>query len=120
MVTAGERRDRVSVQVRTETSDGHDGYTETWDTRHSRWSARARALSGRDLERARQVDPRVSWEVVFGYWRAFRADLDGGRARLLVHPTSNSADDITLEIVTPPVDVEGKRHDVLVLCREAA
>jgi len=120
MVPAGERRDRVSVQVRTEVPDGHDGFLETWAIRHHRWSARARALSGRDLERARQVDPRVTWEIVFGWWRAFRADLDGGRARLLYHPTSISDDDLTLEIVTPPVDVEGKRHDVLVLCREAA
>lgn len=122
MVTAGERRDRASIQTCTEMSDGHDGFTETWTTPtgFSRWAVRARALSGRDLERARQVDPRVTWEIVFAWWRTFRADLQGGRARLLLHPTSSAADDITLEIVTPPVDVEGQRQNVLVLAREAA
>jgi head-tail adaptor len=120
MVTAGERRDRVSIQARTETSDGHDGYTETWSTLRSRWSARVRPLSGRDLERARTVDPRVTHEVVFGWWHGWRDDLDGGRARLLFHPTSVSDDDIEFEIVTPPVDVEGKRENVLVLAKEAA
>jgi head-tail adaptor len=120
MVASGERRDRVSVQVRTEVPDGHDGFIETWSIRHARWSARVRALTGRDLETARQVDPRVSWEVIFGWWRAFRDDLDGGRVRLLYHPTSESDDDITLEVVTPPVDVEGRKQDVLILCRELA
>lgn len=119
-LTASERRERVTVQVRSEVSDGHDGYTETWTTQHSRWAARVRALSGRDLETARQVDPRVSWEVILQWWQDFRSDLAGGRTRLVFHPTSDTADDITMEIVGPPVDVEGAGRDVLVYGREVA
>lgn len=118
MISAGDLRDRVSIEVRTEVSDTHDGYTETWAVRHSRWAANVRELSGRDLERARQVDPRTSIEVDFRYWEAFRADLDGGRVRLKVHDTSASADDRTLEIVSPPVETE-RRVKVTVGCREA-
>lgn len=115
-----QRPQRVSIEVRTEASDGHDGYVETWAVRHRRWSARVRPLAGRDLERAQQIDPRISTEVTFGYWRGYRDDLDGGRVRLVYHPTSVSDDDRTLEIVTPPTDVDERHVDVQVLCREAA
>lgn len=113
------RRQRVSVEVSTETSDGHDGYTQTWAVRHRRWSAAVRPLAGRDLERARQIDPRIAYEVEFGYWRAFRADLDGGRVRLIYHPTADAADDRTLEIVGAPRDVDEAHQVVIVTCREA-
>jgi head-tail adaptor len=119
MLSAGTLQDRVSIQARTETSDGHDGLVETWATLHGRWSAAVRELRGRDLERARQADPRTSIEVDFRYWRAFRDDLDGGRVRLLVHPTMQSDDDRVLEIVGPPVESE-RRVMVTVPCREAA
>lgn len=119
-MSAAERLQRVSIEVRTETTDGHGGYTETWAVRHRRWSARVRPLAGRDLERARQIDPRISHEVELGYWRAYRDDLDGGRVRLTYHSTSASADDRTLEIVSPPVDVEERHESITVLCREAA
>lgn len=117
---AANRCQRVSVEVRTETADGHGGYTDTWAVRHRRWSARVRPLAGRDLERARQIDPRISHEVEFGYWRAYRDDLDGGRVRLVYHATSEATDDRTLEVVAPPIDVEERHEDVIVLCREAA
>jgi head-tail adaptor len=119
MLTAGDLVDRVSIEVRTETDDGHRGTTETWAVRHHRWSARVRELSGRDLERARQVEPRTAMEVDFRYWQAFRADLDGGRIRLKVHPTDHATEDRTLEVVGPPVETE-RRLRVTVPCREAA
>lgn len=119
MVRAGDLRDRVSIEVRTETSDGHDGFTETWAVRHRRWAAGVKELTGRDLERARQVEPRTSIEVTFRHWAAFREDLDGGRVRLKVHESGDADDDRTLEIVGPPVEVE-RRIKVTVPCREAA
>lgn len=116
-LAAGALPDRVSIEVRTETSDGHRGLTETWAVRYARWSAAVRELTGRDLERARATEARTSIEVDFRYWRDFRMDLDGGRVRLKVHPTSNSANDRTLEIVGPPVESE-RRVKVTVPCRE--
>lgn len=110
---------RVSVQTRTETSDGHDGYTESWATTHRRVSARVRPLLGRDLERARQIDPRASHTVTLRYWRAYQADLDGGRARIVYHPTSDSADDRTFEIVTAPIDLDEAHVALEMTCKEA-
>lgn len=120
MIAAGALLHRVSIQERTEASDGHDGLTETWATTRNRISARVHSLLGRDLERARQIDPRVSHEVSLRYWQAYRTVLDGGRARLLYHPTSTSDDDRTLEIVSPPVDVDERHVELRMLCREAA
>lgn len=121
MLTAGELRHRVTIQARAETSDGHGGFTDpTWSTVRSRVAAKVRPLAGRDLERARQIDPRVSHEVTLRYWRDYPTDLDGGRTRLLYHPSSNSSDDRTFEIVTPPIDVEERHEALQVMCREAA
>jgi SPP1 family predicted phage head-tail adaptor len=120
-VNSGKYLHRVTVQVRTETEDGHDGFTESWDdVRPIRRSAQVRPLAGRDLERARQIDPRISHEVTLRFWRGYRDDLDGGRTRLVYHPTNDSDDDRTFEIVSPPTDVDEAHRELLMLCREAA
>lgn len=120
LLSAGDLPDRVSIETRTEVSDGHDGFADDeWTVLRRRWSARVRDLSGRDLERARQVDPRTSIEVDFRYWRDYRDDLDGGRIRIVEHRSSASADDRVLEVVGPPVESE-RRIKVTVPCREAA
>lgn len=120
MLTAGELRHRVTVQTRTEVSDGHDGVNETWSALRSRVAARVDPLLGRDLERARQIDPRISHQVSLRYWAAYQADLKGGRSRLVYHPTASASDDRTFEIVTPPIDVNERHEELSVLCREAA
>lgn len=111
---------RVTVQARTETSDGHDGYTESWAAVHTRIPARVKPLQGRDLERARQIDPRISHEVAVPFWRAYQADLDGGRARLVYHLSSLSTEDRTFEIVSAPVDTEEAHIELVMQAREAA
>ena len=113
---AGDLRDRVTIERRTETSDGHDGVTEAWATVYRRAAAKVQPLSGRDLERARQIDPRISHDVTLRYWQTHRADLDGGRVRLVHH----GIEDVTLEIVGPPLDVDGRREWLRMPCREAA
>ncbi len=114
---AGDLRDRVTVQLRTEQTDGHDGLLEAWLPVHSRIPAKVVPLMGRDLERARQVDPRISHEVALRYWRAYPQDLDGGRARLVYHDTPR---DRVFEIVGPPVDLDERHDELRVTCREAA
>lgn len=116
---AGALRQRVSVQARTETTDEHDGYAaDSWTTSRSRIAAHVEPLVGRDLERAQQVDPRISHRVRLRYWRAYLDDCDGGRAHLVYHPSSDSEDDRTFEIVTPPVDVDERHVEIQVWCRE--
>lgn len=121
MVTAGALRQRVSILARTEASDGHDGLVETWDTVvRTRMSARVKPLQGRDLERAQQIDPRITHEVTFRFWSDYPADLDGGRARLLYHPTNDSSDDRTFEIVGAPMDIGESHLELRLACKEAA
>jgi SPP1 family predicted phage head-tail adaptor len=121
MLVAGLLPHRVTLQASTETDDGHDGYTEDWDdVPPVRRSARVQPLQGRDLERARQIDPRISHELTLRYWRAYQADLDGGRVRVVYHPTDDSDDDRTLEIVGAPVDVDEAHIELMFSCTEAA
>lgn len=116
-IAAGALAQRMTVETRTQVSDGHDGFTESWEALKSRIAARVRPLVGRDLERARQIDPRVSHEVTLRYWADYRTDLNGGRARLVWH---DGASDVQLEIVAPPVDVEAAHEQLTLLCRELA
>lgn len=104
MIAAGQLRQRVSIQTRTETSDSHRGYTESWSTVRRRVSASVLPLAGRDLERARQIDPRASHEITLRFWDAYPTDLDGGRARLVWH--DGTVGDRTLELVEPPREIE--------------
>lgn len=113
---AGLLRQRVTVQTVTEASDGHDGLTDATVTVHARIPAHVKPLSGRDLEHARQIDPRVSHEVTIRYWRAYQTDLDGGRVSVVYHDLA----DRSLEVVAPPIDVDEKHVMLTLLCREAA
>lgn len=99
----------------TEVDDGHDGFIETPVIVHARWPARVRPLTGQDLERARQIDPRITHEVSFRYWRDYPADLDGGRATLIYHDLA----DRTLAIVGAPVDRDEAHVEIVLTCKEA-
>ena len=116
MLRTGDLVHRVTVQVPIEVSDGHDGLTLTWATVLPRIPARVKPLQGRDLDRARQIEPRTSHEVTVRFWRAYRTDVVGGRAQLLYH---DDGTDRTLEIVAPPVDVDEEHMAITMLCREA-
>ena len=113
---AGELIHRVSLQNRTETDDGHGAQDEDWSTVQARIAARVVQLSGRDLERARQIDPRATHEVHLRYWRTHDNDLDGGRAQVIFHD-DGAIGDRTLEIVGPPVETV-HRETIVLTCKE--
>ena len=118
MIPAGELRHRVTIQSIPEIDDGHDGFIDGPPvTVQARIPARVKPLIGRDLERARQIDPRLSHEVTVRYWRNYPTDLAGGRTQLVYHAPSA---DRTFEIVSPPVDVEEAHIMLQFPCREAA
>jgi head-tail adaptor len=110
-------RHRVTVESRTETASG-DGVIETWSALRDRVAATVKPLQGRDLERANQVDPRISHLVTLRYWQAYRTDLDGGRARVVYHPSSNPDEDRVFEIIGAPIDVAEWHDRVEMNCRE--
>lgn len=118
VLPAGELRQRVSVQVKAKISDGHDGFKkDQWSSLLDRVAARVKPLQGRDLERAQQIDARISHEVTLRYWRAYRTQLNGGRCSLLYH---DGIADRRFEIVAPPIDVDEAHVQLRMLCREAA
>ena len=103
-MNAGELRDRVTVQTLTEASDGHDGIVPTWaNSNRERIAAKVEPLSGRDLERARQIDPRASHMATLRFWFDYQTDLKAGRARLIYH--DGRIGDRTFEIVEVPREV---------------
>ena len=112
---AGDLRQRVTIEQQLETSDGHDGVVLRWLPVHARIPARIRPLTGRDLKRARQVDPRITHDVRLRFWRNYRDDLNAGRNRLIYHDTT----DREFEIVGPPVDVDERHVELVQTCREA-
>jgi len=117
-MNAGRLIHRVTVQTLTEASDGHDGLVPTWtDSDRVRIAARVEPLNGRDLDRARQVDPRASHSVTLRFWSAYGTDLKAGRSRLVFH--DGDVGDRTLEIVEPPREVE-PRVSLVMTCKEAA
>lgn len=107
-MTAGDLIHRVTIQTRTETDDTHGGFTTTWAAAQSRIACRVESLAGRDLERARQIDPRASHGVTLVFWRNYPTELDGGRARLVWHD-DGAGGERTFEIIEPPREIEPRR-----------
>lgn len=114
----GELSHRVTIQVPLETDDAHTGFTQAWVPVQQRIPARVRPLQGRELERARQIDPRASHDVITRFWRNYRHDTRGGRCRVLYH--GHDLEDRVLEVVAPAIDVDERHESVRLLCREAA
>jgi SPP1 family predicted phage head-tail adaptor len=113
-LNAGDLRHRITLQVRTETQDPeHGGMTDTWTNVRSRLSALVAQLDGRELERARQIDPRIDITVTLRYWSAYRTQLTA-RHRVIWH---DGAHDRTLEIVGGPVETE-HRETLVLRCKE--
>lgn len=109
---AGELRHRVTIKSTVETDDGHHGFDETTTVVASRAPASVEPLSGRELERAHQIEPRTTHRVRLRY----RAGLKAGQA-LTFH---TAAGDREFEIVAPPIDVDERRRELHLMCKENA
>ena len=107
---------RVSFKKFVEVADGHDGFTQTPLLVRTRLAAEVVALVGRDLERARQIDPRAAYQITVRYWQTHLDDLVGGRVVAIWH---DGVRDRSLEVVEPPREVE-PRVSLTMHAREAA
>jgi SPP1 family predicted phage head-tail adaptor len=108
---AGNLRHRVTVLDRSEVADGHGGFTQQQTTVCEIWAS-VQPLGGKELNRAQQVDPRMSHRVMLRY----RTDILT-RHILVYHDPRRG--DRELSIVAPPMDV-GERHLAIELrCSEA-
>lgn len=116
MQPAGAYRQRVSIRRDVEADDSHGGFTTTPTITRARIAASVAALTGRDLERARAIDPRAAFLVGLRYWTDHLDDLKGGRFQIVWH---DGATDRVLEVVEPPREVE-HRVRLEFACREAS
>ncbi len=107
---AGALRHRVTVQARTDTPDGKGGFVEGTATVCARVPAQITPLSGRELERAMQIDPRSTHQVVMRY----RPDVQA-RQMLIFH---DGLTDRTFEIVGTPTDEDELHRQLTMLCKE--
>lgn len=111
---AGELRHRLTVQEQSDRSDGHDGYDETWTTARARIPGLVVPLAGRELERARQIDPRAAHEVRVRYWRGHHQTRIPGLQFVWHDGTENR----TLTPIEPFREIE-PRQMLAVTCKEA-
>lgn len=107
---AGKLRHRVTVNMTTETSDGRGGTTSVPTAVLRRAPACVEMLSGRELDRAVQVDPRSRLSVKMRY----HAGVKAGQA-VVYHSFEG---DRALEIVAPPL-IDEKDRAMQLLCGEA-
>ena len=112
---AGDLKDRVTIEVRGKKSDGSDGYVEAWSPVRRRISADVANLSGRELERGRQIDARATHQVSVRYWSMYRSELTA-HVRIVFHDGVHNR---LLEPVEPIREVED-REKLQVICREAS
>lgn len=111
---AGEFRHRLSMQQQSESSDGHDGYDEAWGTLRARVAANVAPLTGRELEQARQIDPRAALEVKVRYWVGYHETRIPG-LQFVWHDGSRNR---TLTPIEPFREIE-PRETLAAVCREA-
>lgn len=108
---AGVLRHRVSIFNQVEVSDGHHGFVDSVAPLAARIPAFVEPLRGVALERAMQVDPRASHRVIFRH----RLGVKSGQTVRFHSPDG----DRDFEIVGPPVDVDERRRELQLLCKEA-
>lgn len=104
---AGQLRHRVTFFKKVETSDGAEGKTRSNQDVCSAW-ADIESLEGRELERARQVDARVTHRLRVRYQAAI------GPRQFVRFKTR------VFEVVAPPVNVGERNVELHVLCRESS
>lgn len=102
---AGLLRHRVTIQNLTTAQDSFGDIVETWSDFATVW-AQVEDLSGREFFAAAQVNSEIKTRVRIRYMEGIKPTMR------ILHGTR------TLEIISPPIDPDGKRRILELLCRE--
>lgn len=105
---AGLLRHRVTIQRYTTTQNDYGEEVETWADLASRWAA-VEPLSGREYFDAQQVASDVSIRV------RMRSDSVTDALTAMDRIIHKSR---TLEIVSPPINVNERGREIHLMCRE--
>lgn len=104
-VRAGALRKRIVIQTATETRDATNDVVTAWATFGSRW-AKMRPLRGRELFEAQQLNASIDTE----FSCRFLAGVTAGMRVLLGSRV--------FSIVSPPIDLDGRGRELILLTRE--
>lgn len=111
MTGAGQLKHRVTIKGVIETKTAQFGFTKADLIVAKRTPSFVEPLSGRELERAQQIEPRSTHRVTMRY----RTGVKAGQT-LIYH--DGRAGDRPFEIVAPPLDIEMNHVELQILCRE--
>ena len=109
--TIGEMRHRVSIQRPVVTVNALGQEDTAWMTLASRYAARVRQTGSRELWRAQQVQPDISFEITM-YWLAGVES----KFRVIWHDGETNR---TLQIEMPPINPDGRKRWMTMFCKEA-
>jgi SPP1 family predicted phage head-tail adaptor len=101
VITAGDLRQRIEVQHKTEERDLSGGVVEQWVTEQRRW-AKVEPLQGRELFTAAQVDARVTHRVTMRYYAGLTASqrlLHQGRVLHILSVLNSEERGITTQVM---------------------
>lgn len=101
----GSLRESVIIQKNTPTTSSRGEKTDVWSTRAA-VKAEVLALRGREYYQAQQVNAEAQFKVTIWY-------LDGVAAQDRI-----VWGDRTLEVISPAIDIGGKRIWMELMCRE--
>ena len=105
MIHAGQLRERVAFHEPTTERGARGEDIDTW-AEVAKLPARVRQLSGRELERAQQIDTEATWEITTRYLESITSDL---RAIVENGPT--------LAIVNV-IDVDYRHRELRILAKQ--
>src|SRR3972149_411724 len=96
---AGRLRHRVTIEEKVESRDAYGGERETWVEYAEVWAEKS-PLVGREYLEARQMMAEVKTKIRIRYLAGVRAEMRG---------VDGSQ---TYEIISPPIDVEGRQRGI--------
>ena len=102
----GDLRERIMIKQITTTSDSAGGFTDSGSSALATVWAAVEPLSGRELLAAMQAQSEITVRVRMRY----RSDITS--AMQILHGAK------VYEIVSPPIDVDGRRRELELMCKE--
>lgn len=110
-MNAGKLRHRVTIEEGIVTLNDHGQEETVWQQFAPRLPACVVELSGRELWNAQQIKPDITLRVELRWLPGVTSKM-----RLKWHDCERER---TLEIAAPPINPDGRKREMHLLCKEA-
>lgn len=108
MKHAGLKRHKITIQSATESADSYGGTTQTWATYTTCWAC-IEPLSGREFFSAQQVNAELTSKITVGY---------DSKTSVVTQKMRITYNGRTFRIVAPPINIEERNREILLMCSE--